>query len=553
MRPIKLPAICICIMLVCSLLVTACEVNIETPAATTTPPSVTFNGLKSVNIVECQFYGDCEENLNWKEIWPRLVEERFGVKINMTYPARIGYMSTIQTAADAGELTGIVELFGGPYVEWWKAQGLIYPLTEFLANNEVWNTIVPDYWKDAYTIENDIWAIPTGSDGVNVSYARCMRGDWLEKFNLEKPYTIDDFYEASYKFTYNDPDGDGINNTVGFTSSGLSNLHDIFQAYDSRLNTSAQNGLVWNPNTAVWEDSMMKPEMVECLSFLKKCFQDGLLDQECFNGLTSSEMRERVSSGLYGGTMYWDSWILSFEKNNKDLFPEAYMQYVGALSHKIDKNLNPYNPPPVGAPRVLMKGTPQPGETINWYVNTFLGDEWGFWTGRLGPVGDYRGQEDRACTIEDKTIIRNTYIDNTDSIKVYPGPGFIGGLPAKALYTVYEVAFHVPSPPEGLENWGQETAKRAATDIIRRKTWIDEYIENKMAFILPDNLRSPTSEMYYKYSEEINIATLETIQAAVIGKISIEDAISQYLDIAKTLGVNEMLDFENEKLMKTSD
>ena len=518
------------------------------PEETYIPISETLDDPNSVHLVECQFYGDVLDNLDYKEAWPLLVEDHYGVKITISHPERTNYMEIVRQSAMAGDLTGIVELFGGPYLNEWKAEDFIYPLSDFLKNNEVWNTVIPELWKEAYTIDGDVWAISTGSDGSISWHTRSIRGDWLDKYGLSKPYTIDEFYEASYKFTYDDPNGSQINDTVGFTASGIFSLQDIFQAFDARLNHGGEAKPTWNPNEDIWEDSLIKPEIVDCLEFLRKCFSEGVLDPECFNDTSGAELREKVSSGLYGGAFYWDAWVFSFESRVKKLVPEAYFYCVGALSKTIDTNLNHYMELGIGAPRVMMKTTPQPKETINWYVNTFFGDDWGFWTGRLGPVGEYRGQEGRACTIENNTIVRNTFIDHTGTIKTYPGPGFIGGLPTKALYSIYEVAYYVPSPPDGQETWAADTAKRAMDNTARRKSWLDEYIENGMVYSIPKNIL----DSKFLQNSSIGDAGLAAIKNAITGEISIADAIAEYKVIAKSLGLKAILDNENEKLGKTT-
>lgn len=541
------------VLLIMFSLVSCNEQNEQTELSPTpTQENIVLSDPESVTFVECQFYGDTTENLDWKEIWPAIIEDRFDVELTIINPSRDNYMQTIQASALSGDISGIVELVGGPNVSEWKSQDLIYPLNEFLENNEVWNTVVPDYWKTAYEIDGEIWAIPTGSDESISWLTRSMRGDWLDKLGLSKPTTINEFYEASYMFTYEDPDGNGMNDTVGFTGAGISYLRDIFAAYDARLSHVNRTTLVWNPNTNIWEDSMIKPEMIECLSFLKKCYSEQILDVDCFNDIANAEVRDKIYSGLYGGTSYWDSLIINYEVNMKKVIPDAYMVCVGALTHNITKNIMSYGPLSIGAPRVLMKNTPQPKETINWYVNTFLGDDWGFWTGRLGPVGEYHGQEDRVCSIEEKTIYRNTYIED-GVIKTYPGPGFIGGLPSKALYTVYEVAYYVPNPPTGYETWAEDTADRAMSIMKRRQAWINEYIENETVFLIPSNLMEPSSEEYHMLQQELNTELQNAIKSAIIGDVSIEDAISQYREMAKTLNAKEVLDIENERLGKTTD
>ncbi len=501
-----------------------------------------------IHLVECQFYGDSMYNLNYKEAWPLALEEKYGISVTMSYPLRDKYMETLYESAVSGELTGIVEIFGGAYLLQWIGNEWIYPLSDYLADNEVWNNMIPQMWKDAYTYNDHVWALASGSDGEATWFARAMRGDWLDTFGLDKPYTIDEFYEASYKFTYNDPDGNDVDDTTGFTSAGIWNLQDIFQSFDARLNHVAEPVPVWNPNENIWEDSMIKPEMNECMTFLKMVYDEKVMDNDIFAATDGAIMRQKVSQGRCGGTFYWDSWVWNFSNMvTYYVGSEAYMVCVGGLSGNIEKKLNHYNVG-IGSPKVMMKNTEQPKETINWYVNTFFGDEWGFWTGRFGPVGEERGEAGKSCTIEDKTIIRNTYIDSSGNIRVYPSPGFIGGLPSRALYSVYELKYYAPSNPE----WAEKSAQTAYDKYTTRKEWIEEYIANGMAYLLPDKLTQPTSEKYLEIYDEIHSAAMEAITASVTGSAGIEDSLNNYRRLAKVLGVKDILDFENAKLGKAT-
>jgi putative aldouronate transport system substrate-binding protein len=44
-----------------------------------------------------------------------------------------------------------------------------------------------------------------------------IRTDWLEKLNLETPKTLEDIIKTAQAFTYNDPDGNGRNDTYGIS------------------------------------------------------------------------------------------------------------------------------------------------------------------------------------------------------------------------------------------------------------------------------------------------------------------------------------------------
>jgi 5-enolpyruvylshikimate-3-phosphate synthase len=74
-----------------------------------------------------------------------------------------------------------------------------------------------------------------------------------------------------------------------------------------------------------------------------------------------------------------------------------------------------------------------------------------------------------------------------------------------------------------------------------------------MAYVLPENLKEPTSPKYLEIGGDISSAGTSAIAAAVSGNMTIEDALAQYKSTAKSIGVKEILDFENAKIGKTTE
>ncbi len=56
-------------------------------------------------------------------------------------------------------------------------------------------------------------AIPSSTQGIE---GLVIRKDWLDNLGLDVPTTLDEFYDMLYAFTYNDPDGNGKNDTYGY-------------------------------------------------------------------------------------------------------------------------------------------------------------------------------------------------------------------------------------------------------------------------------------------------------------------------------------------------
>lgn len=77
------------------------------------------------------------------------------------------------------------------------------------------------------------WGLPNANNAHMVSSVTYWRNDWLKKFGLEVPKTLDEVHTALYKFANEDPDGNGKNDTYGF-STGSTNagfFTSIFGAY----------------------------------------------------------------------------------------------------------------------------------------------------------------------------------------------------------------------------------------------------------------------------------------------------------------------------------
>ena len=80
-----------------------------------------------------------------------------------------------------------------------------------------------------------------------------IRQDWLDSLGLEAPTTIDEFESVIAAFTNEDPDGNGKNDTYGFTFSGKDGYNTgwvsdpvmIFSAYTGKkppMQWSEENG-----------------------------------------------------------------------------------------------------------------------------------------------------------------------------------------------------------------------------------------------------------------------------------------------------------------------
>ena len=93
-------------------------------------------------------------------------------------------------------------------------------LLEYMPNfMSRWDKDTLDLFRAA---DGNLYCLPSMRD---VGYgAIFFRTDWLANLGLEYPKTLDDYYNMLYAFRYNDPDGNGKDDTWGCVTEGSGKL-----------------------------------------------------------------------------------------------------------------------------------------------------------------------------------------------------------------------------------------------------------------------------------------------------------------------------------------
>jgi len=106
-----------------------------------------------------------------------------------------------------------------------------------------------------------------------------IRKDWLEKLGLSVPVTLDDYFNVMKAFTFNDPDGNGRDDTYGFgaflevrpTEEGLGRrFMPFFGAYGVAG--------TWNLTKDAAGLNIKKPGYFDALSFVRKMQDEKVID-----------------------------------------------------------------------------------------------------------------------------------------------------------------------------------------------------------------------------------------------------------------------------------
>lgn len=147
----------------------------------------------------------------------QMINERFNVIWNPTYVSRDDYQQKVAVTVASDDMPDILILENpmDPLYYKWASEGAFLPLDEYLEDEKYPNfQLLPDHVKLGLQVNGHIYGIP-GYTTSTYSITPMIRVDWLEKLGLEMPTNYEELKQVALAFTYDDPDGNGKNDTYG--------------------------------------------------------------------------------------------------------------------------------------------------------------------------------------------------------------------------------------------------------------------------------------------------------------------------------------------------
>lgn len=159
-------------------------------------------------------------------------------------------------------------------------QGLLAPLDEMFEMMP--NRTAKIYNQDTMnyaTVNGHVYGLVASTGDIKKNEGILIRKDWLDNLGLDIPVTLEDYMEVMRAFTYDDPDGNGKDDTYGYgcfieiTSSeeGLGRRLDPFFGAFGCAGT-------WDLSKDSPGLNVLKPEYYDALSFIISMQQEGVID-----------------------------------------------------------------------------------------------------------------------------------------------------------------------------------------------------------------------------------------------------------------------------------
>lgn len=226
----------------------------------------------------------------------RAIEEMLGIKLNVIYVPAADYTAKLNTLVASRTLPDVFRIDGTQIAaEDFRDQGMLLKLDDLLpAYGPNIMAEIGDVLNNSPVNQKDgVYAVfPASLDyASNLS----VRTDWLAKLGLSMPTNLDELYEVMRAFTYDDPDGNGVDDTIGYVGSmaSMRTFEHIFGAYGICVDKPylLEDGTVTT--------YMKAPLYLDAIKYLRSMYQDGILDPD-FATIPLMSAFEKLWTGRVG-------------------------------------------------------------------------------------------------------------------------------------------------------------------------------------------------------------------------------------------------------------
>jgi putative aldouronate transport system substrate-binding protein len=288
-------------------------------------PPIEMSSVTSVNAT-VKFL---EGNDIYNNIWTRTYENLLGIKLNYKWVVDGSmYEQKLGLSINSGDIPDMFVVSPAQLLTYHEA-GLLTDLTsiyEAEASSITREILAQDpiALKSA-TIDGKLWGIPLTDASVTSASVLWIRQDWLDRLGIAAPESIEDVLDISRRFTEDDPDGNGVDDTIGLavgkslwgSIAGLQGFFNGFHAYPG-IWFERDGGLVYGS---------VQPEMRSVLLALQRLYADGQIDRE-FGVKDVNQVTETIAKGKCGMEfgVWWNPYhpLNLSQQNDPDAFWSAY-------------------------------------------------------------------------------------------------------------------------------------------------------------------------------------------------------------------------------------
>lgn len=271
----------------------------------------------------------------------KALADQANVKLSFELPPSNNYAERLQILFAGGDLPDIIHILNNQMDIHRNAaeQGMIVAVDQYLAKApNIMAAVDPNSWASMKLLtDGKIYGVPKAT--LNRQDGFLLRKDWLDKFGITVPdsavVSMDTFVDIMKKFTRNDPDGNGKNDTYGLGISstpigGLKTIDQLNGTFGLLGWQKAKSGSYeymnaqWDKTAGNYKDALAFPAML---------WKEGLVDPNWPNNKEDVNI-DRFMQGMSGMTTGTAGNTPPREKTMKQNNPKVELTYIARVALK---------------------------------------------------------------------------------------------------------------------------------------------------------------------------------------------------------------------------
>ncbi|MCL6459745.1 MAG: extracellular solute-binding protein [Gorillibacterium sp.] len=259
-------------------LVAGCSSPASTGGKSTSAPQASvgstdqFKDKLSLNLMSITYEGG-----GWPDQHPMIdyLNKKFNVDLKFQWVPADSYTEKLGVLAASNSFPDAFYIDMNNFLKW-RVKGVFLDVNPLLAN---YPNLTQDIKPETFAIGNPsgkAYGIPLYTPETRDTLV--IRKDWLDKLGLEYPTTTDELYNVASAFVKDDPDGNGKDDTIGFSTSISGGTTFSFLDY-LRSAFGLANG--WQEiDGALVPWQTQNKELKDFLSYLRKAYAEDVLDKD---------------------------------------------------------------------------------------------------------------------------------------------------------------------------------------------------------------------------------------------------------------------------------
>jgi putative aldouronate transport system substrate-binding protein len=287
---------------------------IAAPLARATPQGEAAAGaeIPTVTLTSSISLPPPEDNFMVKEVGRRL-----GIEFKPVLVAGDQYEQKLNALIASGDLPDVFRVAQATRIPELADNNIIMPLDDLLKEhgpdileNKGFMLSGPGKYK------GQVYGIPAGQ-GNPVLLS--LRKDWIDNLGMKVPTTLDEYYDVLYAMTYNDPNGDGKDNTIGLGihTFWMQTFNHLFGAFGiARERPHYIDGKVI--------PYFMHPDYLDAVRFIRRLYDAKVMEPD-FATINFRAANEKLWNGIYGGYDFTpmgttQNWLTRYTEDPKPVF-----------------------------------------------------------------------------------------------------------------------------------------------------------------------------------------------------------------------------------------